>query len=134
MLRYSQGDPLAVLLLALVLHPVILRIKEDVLTLKVNSWFLNDGLLAGKADEVTEAIRIIFEEGPRRGLHLSTEITVPGNSKSAVWSSQSADSGDPLGLGIKPILEPGFTHLGAPVGSVDFVVRFFKPRVPPLHL
>ena len=88
MLGFHQGDPLAVLLFALVLHPVILQIKETVPRLKINSWFLDDGLLAGRQKEVMEAVRIILDMGPRRGLHLSTENSVPGNSKSAVWSSQ----------------------------------------------
>ena len=39
------------------------------------------------------------------------------------------DSEDPLGLGIKPITDTGFTHLGAPVGSQDFVTRTVKSRV-----
>ena len=72
MLGFLQGDPLAVLLFALDLHPVIVRIKEEVPTLRTNAWFLDDGLLAGQRVEVREAVRIILEEGLRRGLHLST--------------------------------------------------------------
>ena len=123
-----QGDPLAVLLFALVLHPVILRIKSEVPTLRINGWFLDDGLLTGTKQEVIKAIQIILKSGPPRGLHLSTEHSVPGDSKSAVWSNQPLH-GDPLGLGVKPVTGTGFSHLGAPVGDNDYVVTQIEARV-----
>ena len=71
------------------------------------------------------AVRILLENGPRLGLELSTEDSVPGESKSAVWCPMNiiddANNSDPLGLGIKPIVEDGFVHLGAPVGSQHYV-------------
>ena len=119
---------MATLLFALVLHPVIERIKEVVPSLLVNGWFLDDGLLAGTRGEVIKAVGIVLEMGPARGLHLSTELSVPGNSKSAVWSMTPLDE-NPLGLGIKPISEDGFIHLGAPVGGSQYVAEQIKVRV-----
>ena len=72
---FHQGDPLATLLFSLVLHPLIVKIQEEVPDLQTNGWFLDDGLLAGDKEEITKATTIILEEGPPRGLMLSTEIS-----------------------------------------------------------
>ena len=126
---FHQGDPLATLLFSLVLHPVITKINEEIPSLLVNGWFLDDGLLGGTKEELTQATNILLDEGPDRGLHLSTERSVPGNSKSAVWCSEPCESEDPLGLGIKPVTELGFVHLGAPVGNMDFVKNKIESRI-----
>ena len=129
MIGFLQGDPLAVLLFGLDLHPVILKIKEKVPTLVLNGWFLDNGLLAGKREELKLAIDIILEEGPARGLILSTELNVPGNSKSTVWGPSLTGVLDPPGRGIKKVEDSGLKHLGAPVGSMAFVVNKIESRI-----
>ena len=51
-----------------------------------------------------------------------------GTSKCRVWSSSKTDV-DPLGLGVLPVVESGFVHLGASVGSTDFIQVKVKQRI-----
>ena len=67
--------------------------------------------------------------GPERGLHLSTEYSVPGDSKSAIWSKFPLAGNDPLGLGLKPAEQSGFTHLGAPVGDQSYIKRIVEDQI-----
>ena len=98
--------------------------------LVLNGWFLDDGIVGGSRDEVIKVVRIILDEGPKRGLELSTELSVPGDSKCRVWCPpESCSQDDPLGLGILPVREDGFVHLGAPVGSGNFTHAAVKQRV-----
>jgi hypothetical protein len=65
------------LFFAVVLHPVILKIAAEVPDLLLNGWFLDDGSLIGKFDDLSRAVHIIRQEGPARGLFLSTSATTP---------------------------------------------------------
>ena len=52
------------------------------------------------------------------------------SSKCAVWCPPRAlGDEDPLELGIRPIKDSGFLHLGAPVGSQVFTYSAVKKRV-----
>ena len=128
---FYQGDALASLFFSLDLHPVVLKINKEVPDLVMNSWEMDDGLLGGSKADIVKAVEILLLVGPERGLHLSTETSVPGNSKSRVWSPVQSirDSLDPLGLGIKPITEDGFIHLGAPIGPETYVQGFLSKQV-----
>ena len=68
---FNQGDPLACLLFALVLHPIIMKISSEIPELLLNGWFLDDGALMGKVEDLSRA----GQEGPARGLFLSTSAT-----------------------------------------------------------
>ena len=119
---FHQGDPLAPLLFALLLLPVILLVVSHVPNLELNTWLLDDGILAGVKADIIKALQIIIEEGSRRGLRLSTLYTCPSDPKSRVWCSASTEEvSDPLGLGIPRIQEEGFIHLGSPIGSHKFI-------------
>jgi hypothetical protein len=78
-----QGDPLAPLLFALALQPVLLQ--KEIPNLQANCWFLDDGCLVGHQDDLDAASTIIKEEGPRHGLYLSP-------TKSKVWSGTTPHS------------------------------------------
>ena len=67
----QQGDPLGPLGFALVLQPVIERIKEKVAGLSLNAWYLDDGTIVGTPEQLQAALLIIEEEGKRVGLHLN---------------------------------------------------------------
>ena len=85
--RFYQGDPLAPLLFALVLQPVIERIQQEVLNLKVNGWLLYDGVNVGTKDELRQVVDILQIHGPpTRGLYLSTSVNVGAPVHS--WVSQ----------------------------------------------
>ena len=107
------------------------KIKEEVPNLRTNGWILDDGVLAGLMNDVTEAMEILVKEGPARGLQLSTErsVAVAGSSKCRVWSTSRTLGDDPLGLGVLQVKEDGFVHLGAPVGSPAFIQAKVGERV-----
>ena len=64
----QQGDPLRHLGLALTLHPIIEKVKNEVSGLLVNSWYLDDGTLCGSPDDLNLALTII---APTWGLFLN---------------------------------------------------------------
>ena len=120
---FHQGDPLAGLLFSLNLHPVITKIGEEVPNLKLNEWYLDDGDLAGTKESLTQAVDIIKQEGPPRGLYLSTR-------KSTVWCPSNPNGmEDPLNRGIPSIRENGITILGSPVGSPQFIRERIQSKV-----
>ena len=125
---FHQGDPLASFLFSLTLQPIIAKIQERVPGLKLNEWYLDDGSLGGKKEQLQEAVDIILQEGPARGLFLSTARTVapPSQPKSTVWCPFSTNlQGDPLMRGIPRVQEEGIILLGSPIGSH----RFLEARI-----
>ncbi|GJT41333.1 putative reverse transcriptase domain-containing protein [Tanacetum coccineum] len=72
--QIQQGDPLGPLLFALVLHPLVHRIR-DCCQLLFHAWYLDDGTIIGDTKEVAKAIDIIRAEGPRLGLELNIKKT-----------------------------------------------------------
>nr|GEV49537.1 putative reverse transcriptase domain-containing protein [Tanacetum cinerariifolium] len=78
----QQGDPLGPLLFALVLHPLVHRIK-DCCQLLFHAWYLDDDTIIGDTKEVAKAIDIIKAEGPLLGLELNikkTEVFWPSSN------------------------------------------------------
>ena len=131
-MRFKQSIPLAALIFALVLHPLILAIKERVPTIKINAWYLDDGTLVGKVDELQQVVDILVQGGPVRGLVLSTAATVAASErpKTTVWSpAATGGEGDPLAKGLERIREEGVTLLGSPVGSQEFMTREVEKKV-----
>ena len=117
---FHQGDPLASLLFSINLQPVVDMIKQEVPDLKLQVWYLDDGTIIGKKEDLQKAVDIILREGPARGLFLSTANTVhpPLLPKSTVWSpNNTSTSDDPLERGIPLIKDSGIVLLGTPVGD-----------------
>ena len=54
-----QGDPLAGLLFCLVLKLVVDSIEEEVPSLILNGWYLDDGHITGSKEELSEVVDII---------------------------------------------------------------------------
>ena len=130
---FHQGDPLACLFFAVVLHPIIMKIASEVPDLLLNGWFLDDGSLMGKLDDLSTAVNIIRQEGPAKGLFLSTSATSP-RPKSTIWcpSLPSPDL-DPLNQGIPRIQDPGIVLLGSPIGSHQFVQDKIERKIQQVH-
>ena len=52
----QQDDPLGPLGFALTLHPIVVRIQQEVLGLLINAWYLDDGTLCSSPDELAAAL------------------------------------------------------------------------------
>ena len=119
---FHQGDPLASLLFSLTLQPLVEQIKQEAPALKLNEWYLDDGVIGGKKEELQIAVDILLDQGPRRGLFLS-------RLKSSVWSSAVSLTQDPLERQIPAINDEGIVVLGSPVGSKAFEKRILEERI-----
>ncbi|GJX23469.1 putative reverse transcriptase domain-containing protein [Tanacetum coccineum] len=109
----QQGDPLGPLLFALVLHPLICKIKDS-FSLSLHAWYLDDGTIVGDTLVVGKVLELIMEDGPRRGLHLNVDKT------EVFWPREDPRS-RLVGVFPPSIARPlhGVKLLGGPV-SVDF--------------
>ena len=67
----QQGDPLGPLLFSLAIQQIINTISEECPGLDLNQWYLDDGVIAGKHDEVLKAFNIIQKMGPPLGMDLN---------------------------------------------------------------
>ena len=74
-----------ILLSMFALQPIIKIIAQRVPRIRVNAWYLDDGAIVGKKEELQEAVDVLQEHGPARGLILSTSATTNNNPKSSVW-------------------------------------------------
>ena len=109
----QQGDPLSSLLFALVLHPIILQVRDSLPDLILNAWYLDDGTLSGASSDLQAAFDIIRTQGASVGLNLNA-------GKSLVWCGNANVSNDPLQRGVPRAAIDGFHLLGAPVGNIPF--------------
>ncbi|GJU46273.1 putative reverse transcriptase domain-containing protein [Tanacetum coccineum] len=70
----AQGDPLGPLLFALILHPLLHKIKDSCKIL-LHVWYLDDGTIIGDSEEVARTLDIIKVSGPVLGLELNIKKT-----------------------------------------------------------
>ena len=81
----QQGDPLDPLGFALTLYPLVERIRAEVPSLALNSWFLDDDTLVGPPEDLSAALEIVESEGPSLGLNLK-------HSKSLLFVPEHCDA------------------------------------------
>ena len=117
----QQGDPLGPLGFALVLHPIIEKIKESVPGLLVNAWYLDDGTLCGSQEDPAAALSIIESEDPQRGLFLN-------RAKSFIYAPENSPITHPL-LCYIPASSQGFTLLGSPIGPSPYCEAIVTKRI-----
>ena len=122
----QQGDPLATLFFSLVLHPLILRIKDELPNLLLLVFFLDDGTFIGRRQDLQAVFDILARAGPDLGLHLNA-------TKSLVWCgddlSTDINANDPLDRGVPRASPAGFILLGAPVGDIPFARGVVDDRI-----
>ena len=132
MTGFHQGDPLASLLFALTLHPIVERIKLKVHNLLAHEWYLDDGGMAGKREELQMVLDLVMRHGPPRGLILSTAANCT-RPKSTVWYPSATavrpTNPDPLNRGIPLVQEDGIVLLGSPIGSKVFEKQAIEVRI-----
>ena len=130
----QQGDALASFLFSLALQPVLRKVEQEVPTLALHVWFLDDGTAVGTKEELQAVVDIVSREGASRGLVLSTAATTtaPRLPKSTVWSplhQGEEEESDPLARGVPLVKEPGVTLLGTPIGNKEFVKKELEAKV-----
>nr|GEV70720.1 hypothetical protein [Tanacetum cinerariifolium] len=74
--RVQQGDPFGPLLFALVLHPLICKIRNS-FSLSLQAWYLDDGTIVGDTLVIGKVLELIIKDGPRCGLHLNIKVFCP---------------------------------------------------------
>ena len=83
----QHGGPLGPLGFALMLQPLVERIKAEVPSLCLNSWYLDDGTLVGPPDSLAAALNIVESDGPAIGLHLNrgkSQLHIPADISSSI--------------------------------------------------
>ena len=123
----QQGDPLGPLLFALVLHPIIMKIKAQCPNLKLNAWYLDDGLIIGPIAEVRLAYEILQAEGIESSLEMSEE-------KCELFWPTANPEWNTFPEGIKRIVSPGVDLLGSFIGAGDIAEVVVGKRVDKIKL
>ncbi len=119
----QQGDPGGPQLFSLALHPIITKIAAECPSLLLNSWYLDDGVLIGKPEDLCRALSIIKRDGPGKGIFLN-----PQKCK-FWWPSLDVNKCKPLEQYARPVLESGVELLGGALGDASFCRKTLQARV-----
>ena len=116
----QQGDPLGPLLFSAALQKLILSIHNDksCTDLRLNVWYLDDGVLAGHPTSVSRALDIIQSDGPPLGFHVNLkkcELFSPSDTSLFFTSIPSSNI-------------PNFELLGVPIGDTAFCSSFIARK------
>ena len=67
----QQGDPLGTLEFAVMLQLLIELFHDEVSSLNLNAWYLDDDTLVGSEEDLAAALRIVELTSPSLGIHLN---------------------------------------------------------------
>ena len=114
----QQGDPLGPLLFALVLQKLAssLDADDECAEVLLQTWYLDDGALAGSRLAVLRALHLIEELGPALGLHVT---------KCELFSRKGNTSFPPE---VRCFLLPNLDILGAPIGDYMHCSKFIPVK------
>ena len=133
----QQGDPLGPLLFSLAIHDTVKELSiiatPSASTLDLTTFYLDDGVLAGDAEVVADALRLLEARCSSLGLvlnHGKSELILPGADTSADLSSLfphdllcDAETGES-----RVLLNGNFEMLGASVGDADFCTAYTQGK------
>ena len=116
----QQGDPLGPFMFALVLQKMVTTIHTDEACagLLQNTWYLDDGSIAGESSSVLRALTIIQAQGPSLGFFVNLK-------KCELFSVSDLSSFPPS---IQTSNQPNMEILGAPIGDAEFCRQFFASK------
>ena len=120
----QRGDPLGPLQFSLGLWPIIKELDDKSPNLIQNSWYLDDGIIAGTEQELCESIEFLATHGNKCGLELRRD-------KSKLWSTSCFNAVDSR---IKRNRQSGIEILGAAIGTPTFVASCLEKRVKKLEV
>jgi hypothetical protein len=123
----QQGDPLASLLFALVIHPLAEKI-ESMAGIKLAKFFLDDGNVAGPAAAIKAVLDLMESEvASDRGLILNPAKT------ELIWRNSVAAARDAHLFPVKYTkrIVGNFSVLGTPIGTSDYVMRHVEKEIMP---
>ena len=115
----QQGDPLGPLLFCLTIHQLCSRMKSE-----LSLFYLDDGTLGGKVEDVLHDLDLVEREGAELGLILN-------HQKSEIISSDNAARGSVLCAipGARVIDPEKATLLGSPVGDIDCISAVLEEKI-----
>ena len=121
--RVQQGDPLGPLLLSSGFWPIIKELDDKLPNLMQNSWYLDDGIIAGTEEELCESLEILATHGNKCGLELRRD-------KCELWSTSCFNAVDSR---IKRNSQSGMEILGSAIETPTFVASCLEKRVKKLE-
>jgi hypothetical protein len=111
----TQGCPLGPPLYAMAARPVTLLIKEACPDLKLSAYYLDDGTLNGKAEDIARALDVVMEVGPKYGMYLNASKTVALVSPKMTTEERERIFGSRC-----QVTDQGIKLLGGAVGTSEF--------------
>jgi len=116
----QQGDPLGPFFFALALRPCCLKLK-DVLKDSLSVWYLDDGTIVGRKEEVLKAWDVIHEEAAKVALRVNA-------GKCELFAT--ADGVDLIDFpsSIIRCSSQGFDLLGSPIGTPEWCNSYIKSK------
>ena len=116
----QQGDPLGPFFFSLALCACCLGLKAS-LSDCLSVWYLDDGTIVGKKEEVLKAWHIINKEAAMVGLKVNA-------GKCELFSSAGSGSLSDFPCSIKRCSPQGFDLLGSPIGSKEWCNTYIKSK------
>ena len=118
----TQGDPLAMPMYALATVPLIQRI--NVATNLKQVWYADDASAAGSLSSLRDWWKALSSEGPAFGYHANASKTWLLTKEEHLQQAETLFGDTHVNITTR-----GRPHLGAPLGSEDFISDFVADKV-----